>query len=315
MTFENYEHAETGANLKEIKPSKPAFGYYGSKQRISKSIIDLLPPHNAWVEVFCGSAAITLAKKPAQIEVINDLDSNITNIFKQLRTNHEKLIDAIRLTPYSREEFLNAKVIEATDNDLERARKFIITCMMTVNATVGGHACGFSFSNSYSRNSKEARVNRWNNLTDRIENVVNRINNVRVEHLDARKIVKMFSDRPATLMYLDPPYFVKRSHNYPVDEKEADFHEELLDLCCKSNSMIMISHYDNRLYRKFLNRKSGWKSKTIAAVTANTSGKDLHRKEIVWMNEAFIKAKASNKVPIRLNEKERKNKKINPSRN
>ncbi len=314
MTFENYEYVEADSNIEDIKPSKPAFGYYGSKQRISKSIIDLFPPHNAWVEVFCGSAAITLAKKPAQIEVINDLDSNIINIFKQLRTNHKKLIDAIRLTPYSREEFINAKIIDTSDSDLERARKFIIICMMTVNATTGGQFCGFSFSNSYSRNGKEARVNRWNNLTERIENVVNRIRNVRVEHLDARKIIKMFSDRPATLMYLDPPYFVKRSHDYPVDEKEASFHKELLELCCKSKSMIIISHYENRLYRKILNRKSGWRSKTFEAVTTNTSGKDFHRKEIVWMNEAFVNAKASNNVPIRLSKKEKMNRKVNPPR-
>ena len=46
---------------------KPAFGYYGAKVRIASQIINSLPPHNAWVEAFCGSAALTLAKKPAPI--------------------------------------------------------------------------------------------------------------------------------------------------------------------------------------------------------------------------------------------------------
>lgn len=314
MMFENYEYAESDMNIEGIEPSKPAFGYYGAKQKISKTIIELFPPHNAWVEVFCGSAAITLAKKPAQIEIINDLDSNIVNIFEQLRNNHEKLLEAIKLTPYSREEFHRAKILCDEDDELERARKFLITCMMTVNGTVGNHACGLSFTNSYSRNDKEARVNRWNNLTDRIDRVVNRIKNVRIEHLDARRIVQMFSDRPATLMYLDPPYFVKRSHNYVVDEKEVEFHKELLELCCKSKAMIMVSHYENSLYRKYLNKNNGWTSKIIKTTTRDTSGVDFLRNEIVWMNTSLKTARVTKKIPIRLSASEKKNNKVNPPR-
>ena len=57
------------------------FGYFGSKQRLASMITEMLPPHYAWVEVFCGSAAVTLTKKPAPIEVINDIDNNIINLF------------------------------------------------------------------------------------------------------------------------------------------------------------------------------------------------------------------------------------------
>lgn len=78
---------------------KPAFGYYGAKVRIATHIINSLPPHNAWVEAFCGSAALTIAKKPAPIEIINDLDDQIINLFEQLRNNSEKLISAVSLTP------------------------------------------------------------------------------------------------------------------------------------------------------------------------------------------------------------------------
>jgi len=111
MYNEQYSKSENNVDMSSINPSKPAFGYYGAKQRISSFIINLLPPHNAWVEVFCGSSAITLAKKPAPIEIINDLDGNIVNVFKQLRENGKELINLVELTPYAREEFENAKLI------------------------------------------------------------------------------------------------------------------------------------------------------------------------------------------------------------
>ncbi len=314
MDSEQYSKIEIDVDIDSISPSKPPFGYYGAKQRISSKIIDLFPPHNAWVEVFCGSSAITMAKKPAPIEVINDLDGNIVNVFKQLREHGEELLELIDLTPYAREEFEKAKIVNAKDSDVERARKFIVISMMTVNATVGDHNCGFSYSMSYARNGKEARVNRWNNLSERIKNVIERLKNVRVENQDARDIIKLFSNRPATLMYLDPPYFVKRSHDYPTDEKEKEFHEQLLKLCCKSKAMIIVSNYDNRLYRECLNRNTGWTRKVIKTNTRDTSGRDFERKEILWMNERFVQTKKENKIQLRLTKKELLNKKVNPPR-
>src|SRR5688572_17564592 len=84
------------------------FGYFGSKNKIALQLCSDLPPHNCWVEVFCGSAALTLRKKPASIEVINDIDSEIYNFFQQLRKNTDSLVEAVRLTPYAEEELINA---------------------------------------------------------------------------------------------------------------------------------------------------------------------------------------------------------------
>lgn len=314
MAKQDYSINAIGDDYMDARCTKPAFGYYGAKHRISSSLIELFPPHNAWVEVFCGSAAITLAKAPAQIEVINDLDSNVVNFFRQLRINRRRLLEAVELTPYSRKEFEKAKVIRNTDSQLERARKFVIVSMMTVNATIGSAKSGFSYSISYARNGVEARVSRWNNISERISKVVNRLKNVRVENRDARTIVQMFLDRPATLMYLDPPYFAPRRHNYPIDERDRLFHEELLDLCCSSKAMMIISNYDNRLYRKYLNRNTGWKRKLIRTKTRDTKGRDFERVEVLWMNRQFIKAKETNRVPIRLSKKEKYNQKVNPPR-
>src|SRR5437660_3453493 len=94
----NSEHSNERASL------KAPFGYYGCKQRLSARIVTALPPHNAWVEAFCGSAAVTLAKEPAPIEVINDIHGEIVNFFRQLRQNTAELQRLIRFTPYSRQE-------------------------------------------------------------------------------------------------------------------------------------------------------------------------------------------------------------------
>src|SRR4030042_574320 len=241
----------------KAKPVKGPFGYYGAKLRIAKKIIESLPPHNAWVEGFCGSAAITLAKPPAPIEIINDADGEIVNLFDQLRNNADALFHAVALTPYAREEFERACYTQEDLDPLERARRFLVATMMTVNATIGAR-CGFSFSQSYARGGKEARVNRWYNLPVRLEMVVERLRGVRVENRDACELLGMFVDRPATLVYLDPPYFVKRDHGYVIDANDSGFHADLLAVCKKARCMLLISGYDNDLYEEMLNSKDGW---------------------------------------------------------
>src|SRR3989442_1190047 len=88
-----------------IEVATSPFGYFGSKQRLAVHIAKMLPPHNAWVEAFCGSAAVTMAKKPAPIEIINDADLQIVNVFRQLRDHSGELIRLVYLTPYAREEY------------------------------------------------------------------------------------------------------------------------------------------------------------------------------------------------------------------
>lgn len=297
-----------------VGPSDPAFGYFGSKHKIAGKIADLLPPHNAWVEAFCGSAAVTLRKAPAKIEIINDLDDQIVNLFQQLRTRPKKLLEQVALTPYSRSEYLKAWHETRPKSDLERARRFLVASMMTVNGSVGSDHAGFSFSDTYERGGREARVNRWYQLPDRLAEVVERLRSVRVEKIDAIKLLKNFSNRPGTLVYLDPPYLMDREHGYAVDANCKDFHAELLAVSKRAKCMVIVSGYKNPLYSRLLTKADGWVTKSIAASTRTTDGIDLEREELLWMNEPFRRAARNRRVPVSLSATERRLKKVNPKR-
>jgi len=311
---DNYTTPTHTEETLKAKPVRAPFGYYGAKQRIAQQVIKHLPPHNAWVEGFCGSAALTLAKKPVPIEVINDRDGQIVNLFYQLRNNAESLCRAIALTPYAREEFERCREPQEGIEPLERARRFLVATMMTVNATIGSSRCGFSFSQSYAREGKEARVNRWYNLPARLMKVVERLRGVRVENRDARELLSMFADRPATLMYLDPPYYTKRDHRYVIDANDRKFHADLLGACQRARCMLLISGYENDLYDEVLTPERGWTKTTIETHTRDSSGKDYARTEVLWMNDQFARAKERGRVQLRLTAKEESERKVNPAR-
>jgi len=298
---------------KIIWPVKAPFGFFGAKTRIAKKIIEHLPPHNCWIELFCGSAALTMAKKPAPIEILNDADDRIINFFEQLRKRPKDLCEAVALTPYAKTEYDNFFRDEHKITRFEKARRFLVANMMAINATPASRS-GFSYSQSYTRGGREARVNRWYNLPERLEQVVERLRSVRVENRDGIKLLSMFRYRPATLVYVDPPYFMKRWGTYEIDANNEQFHIELLKLCRKSKCMLVISGYDNDLYNEMLTAKRGWEKIEIKAQTKNHKGKQFSRTEVLWKNANAVKALKTGRIPIRLSAKEKKVKKINPER-
>lgn len=304
---------EDTITMKSKKINAP-FGYFGSKNKIALQLCSELPPHNCWVEAFCGSAAVTLRKEPAPIEVINDIDNEIVNFFDQLRNNHNNLCNAIELTPYAEEELSRARIhIEGLSN-LERARRFLVQSMMAINGLFGEAKGGFSYSDSYSRNGHDARVNRWNNLPKRLKLVVERLKKVRIENKDALKLLEKYKNRPATLVYLDPPYLGERTNGYNKDANDEIFHRKLLEFSNNAHCMIFISGYENDLYNSLLTEENGWSKKTIETITKDSKGNSHARTEVIWMNKYYIKALQEQRVPIELTEKELKQGKVNPER-
>lgn len=315
--------AESGPLVKKSPPSPPRvtgrpmgspFGYYGSKLRIATKLVSDLPPHNAWVEAFCGSAAVTLAKRPAPIEIINDVNGEIVNFFRQLRDNWATMKQLLLLTPYSREEFATARAHESGLSDEERARRFFVSAMMAINGSFGEDAGGFSFSNSYSRRGMEARVSRWTAAVEDLDRIVDRLRSVRVERRDAQRLVADFRNRPASLIYLDPPYLGERVRGYDHDKWSPGQHASLLVELNKAKCMILISGYESPLYEERLARSRGWACRTFRASTRGHNGRDFGRTEVVWCNAAFREAQRSQRVGLRLSAVERADKKLNPTR-
>ncbi len=70
----------------------PPMAYFGGKTRLAARIVELLPPHEHYVEPFAGSLAVLLAKPLSRMETVNDLDGDIMTFWRVLRDRPEELI-------------------------------------------------------------------------------------------------------------------------------------------------------------------------------------------------------------------------------
>ena len=91
---------------------RPPITFFGSKSKLAPLIIAQFPPHTTYVEAFAGSAAVLLAKEPSEVEVLNDPNSDLVNLFRVLRdsTLFRELQTCAESTLYTRAEFDLARV-------------------------------------------------------------------------------------------------------------------------------------------------------------------------------------------------------------
>ena len=221
--------------------------YPGSKWNIARSLVDLIPEHHSYVEPYFGSGAVFFSKPYSDIETINDLDSDITNLFKCIQTESDYLARLVMTTPFSREVYDDAFSPDNQDreSEMQKAVRFLVKCWQ-------GH--GFR-TNQYKVGWKNDVVGRersyalwdWYRLPEWIIDIAERLRQVQIENKPALEVINRF--------------------NYA----------NVFIIVVKSNAKIMISGYDSDLYNDYLSSWTKFQFNSCAE-----QGKS--RIETVWCN-------------------------------
>lgn len=266
---------------------RPPFPYYGSKARLSGWITSLMPDHRVYVEPFAGSAAVLFAKRPAPIEIINDLDGNVVNFFRTLRQHEPDLVRALRYTPYARDEYAAADLSDTSIDSVERARRFFVRCTQGHNAAGAGGRAGWS--NGIRRNQSQAAT--VVSLVDRLHEVAERLRQVVVENRDAADCVAAY-DAPDAVLYVDPPYLAStryqadrsRACDYAHESSAPDDHQRLAVALRQCAGSVLLSGYHSPLYDELY---AGWHryERPVTRPSSNRRGQDAATAvEVLWSN-------------------------------
>ena len=186
--------------------------YIGGKRVIAKQLIALFPEHTTYVEAFAGGAQVLFRKEPSEVEVLNDLDGEIVNFYRVCQQHYEELIRYFRFMVMSRAWH---GLLKSTDpktlTDVQRAARY----MYLLKNSYAGLVRDLNYSGSVTQ-LPSFNLER---LPESIEQVHKRLVRVQIESLPYEEILKRY-DRPATLFYLDPPYYGRKLYNYNLEPED-----------------------------------------------------------------------------------------------
>lgn len=282
--------SENGKDLAPA-PLKPPFVYFGGKTTLAPKIAALLPAHEHYVEPFCGSLAVLLAKAPSHIETVNDLDGQLIEFWRVLRDRPEELVHACAMTPHSRTEFRAA--YEPSDDELERARRTWVILAQGRVGTLRASKTGWRHfvKPGGSGSSMPAYLDAY---VERMAQVAGRLRSVSIESMPAIELIAKYGGHPGVCIYLDPPYEgttrPRTWDGYKHEMRAEDDHRELLEAVKRCEASVVISGYRSQLYDELLD---GWDSVEFAAFTGQaTEHADVRsraRIEVVWCNRDLDK--------------------------
>ena len=262
-----------------------AFNYFGGKFTIVDEIVALFPLHVHFVDLFCGSMAVTLNKKPSSIETVNDINSDIINFFKVLRESPDELIRQLFFTPVSREEFNQSWEMEGC-TEIEKARRFYVRVRQSF-FSLGAQRKnkGWHIAKTQSRASIGETISKWNNGIEKLWPVIDRLKQIQIENKDFREVITAL-DFPDCFFYCDPPYplEVRASKNDYKHEFSTQDHLDLSELLHKIKGKAMISGYDGPLMRELY---GDWYMHAFEVRFNNIRSTKVQ--ECIWTNYDFTK--------------------------
>lgn len=184
--------------------------WIGGKKLLRKIILEQFPAeYDRYIEVFGGAGWVLFGKEKKGMEVYNDINGDLVNLYRCVKYHPEALQKELDGILMSRELFFDSIQQVRGLTDIQRAARFFI-----------------AIKESFGNNMHSFRVQPQNmaKATDYLSVASKRLEMTVIENQDFERLIKTY-DRPGALFYLDPPYF--DAEKYYPDRFQPEDHERL----------------------------------------------------------------------------------------
>ncbi|KEI12748.1 DNA adenine methylase [Clostridium novyi] len=209
----------------------------GGKSKLRKTIIEMIPEHTCYAEIFFGAGWVYFGKEPSKVEIINDIDKELINLFKMIKYHAPEIERQLEFEFSSRdvfEEYKNYNLENLTE--INRSIRFLYL----ISQSFAGKGSTYG----YGTTTKPSPQIFYKNVLDEVKK---RLRNTYVENLSFEKIIEKY-DRPHTFFFCDPPYWKTAGYGNEFGEKE---HLLLRDMLKNIKGKFLLTINDHSQVREW----------------------------------------------------------------
>lgn len=213
-------------------------GWIGGKKHLRKAILERFPTDEVgrYIEVFGGAGWVLFAKEkqPGQLEVYNDINGNLVNLFRCVKYHCGEVQKELDWALTSREVFLDCleQVNMRGMTDIQRAVRFLYLIKISFGKNCEGYATD---------------AKNISNVVPFLAQVQQRLQGVNIEHKDFADLIRVY-DRKNALFYLDPPYM--GAEGYYDSPFSAEDHQRLKAILEGVKGRFILSYNDQPMVRE-----------------------------------------------------------------
>ncbi|MCF5803493.1 DNA adenine methylase [Pseudomonas tremae] len=214
--------------------STPIIPWMGGKRRLADRLIPLFPPHECYVEVFAGGAALYFMRpQAAPVEVLNDINGDLVTLYRVVQNHLEEFVRQFKWALSSRQVFEWQKMTRPeTLTDIQRAARFFYLQHHAFAGKVSGQTFGTATTGP--------AINLLR-IEENLSAAWQRLSGTYVENLPWLDCAERY-DRPHTFHYMDPPYW--QTAGYGVDFSFENY-ERMADFMRRCKGKVMVSINDH----------------------------------------------------------------------
>ena len=215
---------------------KPPICRVGGKSKLRNTIIEMIPKHTCYVELFFGAGWVYFGKEESKVEVINDIDSELVNLFKTIKYHSPEIERLLQYEFSGRdifEEYKNCSIEYLTE--IHRAIRFLY--LITQSFAGKGKVYGYGTTTKPSQHI----------FKEVLGEIRERLKNTYVENLSFEKIIDKY-DREHSFFFCDPPYFETSGYDNKFGEDE---HIILLDKLKNLKGKFLLTINDHPKVREW----------------------------------------------------------------
>lgn len=246
---------------------KPPIARMGGKSRLRKEIIKRIPNHICYAEPFFGAGWVFFGKDPSEVEVINDIDCELVNLFKMIKYHAEEVERLLRFEISSREVFQEYKDIDIDKTtEIQRAVRYIYIISQSFASKGGVYGYG---------TTKTPAPQIFN--TENLNELKKRLRTTYIESLSFEKIFEKY-DREHTFFFCDPPYYETDGYK---DKFELEHHEKLNNILRNLKGKFLLTINDHEKIRDMYSGFNIEETEVLYSVSRQSSGRKNFKELII----------------------------------